>query len=227
MKSQPAVTSAFFPAALAAAAISLAILLVPGGGGPVGSSGLAPALKLVAGDVVTALKAPVLAPSQAKARTVVRHAKRAASTPERKQGVAVTPSAHAAVAPAHRAVHHSTVRRSTVHHSPAQHKHAAGHVQRTTQTAAPPAPTPVRHGNGKGIGRGNGKGKALGRLGKTARSPASASHGKGHAYANGHSATVHGHSANTRHGPPAVPPGLAYGKGGSKQGLPHGRGGGK
>jgi hypothetical protein len=227
MKPQSVVTSAFFPTALAVASISLAILLLPGGGSSVGSSGLAPALKLVAGDVVTAVSPPVRAPAKAKAGTVVHQASR----------VGVTSSAPAAVAPVHSAVHHAavppktvhprTVHPSSVHHGPAPHRQAVAHAPPVTRVVAPAAPTPVRHGNGKGIGHDNGKGKALGRLGKTTPAPASTSHGKGHAHANGHSAAVHGNSGDTRHGPPAVHPGHTHGSGGGPPGLAHGRGGGK
>ena len=223
MKPQPVVTNAFFPTALAVASISLAILLLPAGGSPMGSSGLAPALRLVAGDVVTAVKAPVTTRAKARPKTILHRAVRSASTPVPTQGAAVTSSARGAVAPAHRAVHHAAVRRS-----PAPHKRAAGRAPRATHAAAPAAPAPVAHGKGRGIGHERGKGKALGRLRKTTLSPAPASHGKGHAYANGHGVELHGAAASVRHGAPAaVPSGLARGGASGAQGTWHGRGGGK
>lgn len=217
MKPQP-VTSALFPTALAVASISLALLLLPGGGTSSRPSGLAPALKLVAGDVVAAVQPPAPETAKAKPRTVVHQTTPVTNAPERKQPAAVT-SSPATVKPAPLPVRHSPV-----HHAPAPLK-ASVHPTHTTQAKALPAPAPVQHGNGKGIGHSNGKGKALARLPKPAPSPASASHGKGHGLANGRSGAVHAHSVNTPHGPPAVPPGHAYGRGGVKQGLPHGPGG--
>ena len=59
MKLQVPLTNAFFPAALAAASISLALLLLPGAGTSERSSGVAPALRQVAGEVATAVRIPV------------------------------------------------------------------------------------------------------------------------------------------------------------------------
>lgn len=213
MKSQSAVTSAFFPAALAAASVSLAILLLPGGGSSVRPSGMAPALKLVAGDVIAAVQAPVRAAIHVKPKPVVHHATAVTSTPKRTQPAAHTSSAHATAAPAHRRAHHNA----------ATHKRKTPHAPRPTHAAAPPAPTPVKHGNGKG--------KALGHLKKLASpTPVFVIHGKGHGRANGlakgHTALVHV-LGKTRHGPPVVPPGHAYGKVGGKPTPSHGHGGGK
>lgn len=216
MKPQPVVTNAFFPTALAVASISLALLLLPGGGTSARPSGLSPALKLVAGDVVAAVKPPVHAAAKTKPTTIVHHSAQVANAPVRKQPAAVTSSAHPARAQAHR----------PLHHTPGRHKQAPTHKPRTTQAVARPAPTPVQHGKRKGVGRGNGKGKALGRLKTPAASPTSVSRGQGHGRANGHNAVVHGNSAHTRRGPPVVPPGHAYGTVG-KPALPYGRGGGK
>lgn len=217
MKPQPVVTSAFFPTALAVASISLAILLLPGGGTSARPSGLSPALRLVAGDVVAAVKAPLRPAAKAKPTTVVQHATRVVTTPARKQPAARTSSAGPARVQAHR----------PVHRGPAGHTRPLAHAPRPTQTAAPPAPTSAVHGNGKGVGHRNGKGKALGLLPKTAQSPTVPGRARGHGRANGHDAASHGNSAHARNGPPAVPPGHAYGKGGSTPGLPHGHGGGK
>ena len=217
MKPQPVVTTAFFPTALAVASISLAILLLPGGGTSARPSGLSPALRLVAGDVVAAVQAPLHAAAKAKPRTLVRHATGVATAPARKQPAALPSSARPARVQAHRPVHHARVR----------HKRPLARAPRPTRIAAPPAPTPVVHGNGKGVGHRNGKGKAVGLLRKAAPSPTAPIRGRGHGRANGHEAVAHGKSAHTSSGPPAVPPGHAYGKGGSTQALPHGRGGGK
>lgn len=220
MKSQPAVTSAFLPAALAAASISLAILLLPGGGTSARSSGMAPALKLVAGDVVAAVQAPLHTAVHAKPKVVVHHATAVTSTPKRTQPAARTSSTHATAASADRRAHHSA----------APHRQKTPHALRPTHAAAPPTPTPVKHGNGKAVGHGNGKGKALGHLKKLAsQSPVSVIHGKGYGRANG---LAKGHNApvpvlgKTLHGPPGVPSGHAYGKNG-RPAPSHGRGGGK
>lgn len=79
MKLQAPAVTAFFPAALAAGSISLAVLLLPVGTAPARSPDLAPALKLVAGDVVAAVKVPVHAVVRSvHARPVVSHPKPAA-----------------------------------------------------------------------------------------------------------------------------------------------------
>lgn len=219
MKPQPVVTSAVFPTALAVASISMAILLLPGGGASARPSGLSPALKLVAGDVEAAVQAPIHAAAGTKPKAVVHPATVVASTPSRKQPTAPTSS----VRPAHAQAHHP------VHHAPVRHSHVL-HTQpppRTTHAAPRAAPAPSAHGHGKGVGRGIGKGKALGLLRKTGKPPTSVDHGKGHGRANGRDAVTHGNSGQTRHGPPVVPPGHAYGKGGAKPALSHDRGGGK
>jgi hypothetical protein len=57
--------SSAFPAALAAASIALSIVLLPGGSASVRSSGVAPALRLVAGDVALVVGSPVLTAAKA------------------------------------------------------------------------------------------------------------------------------------------------------------------
>src|SRR5262249_29158093 len=110
------VTSAF-PAALAAASITLSLLLIPGGGSSLHSSGVAPALRLVAGDVATVVQAPV----QAVTRTH-HHQKSVASSPPTAAPTQQqrTPVTHRASSPSrthsvptHRSVRHRNVSSST------------------------------------------------------------------------------------------------------------------
>ena len=176
------------------------------------SSGMAPALKLVAGDVVAAVQAPVRAAVHANPKVVVHHATAVTSTPKRTQPAVRTSSSHATAAPSHRRAHHSA----------APQKQKTPQAPSPTRAAAPPTPTPVKHGKGKG--------KALGHLKQLAsQSPVSVIHGKGHGRANG---LAKGHNppvpvlGKVLHGPPGVPPGHAYGKSG-KPAPSHGRGGGK
>ena len=213
MKLQAPLNSAFLPAAFAAASISLALLLLPAGAAPRPTSGVAPALKLVAGDVVAAVETPV------RAVTGAHHPK----------PVAVFHPKQTAVAPATTRSHSAPVRKSNV---PAHHRRTAHRrvprlraVARTPVVihATPHAPISpvVEHGHGKANAWGHAK-----KL--TPKAPpavigaapdARADHGHGHAY---------GRPADVPHGPPAVPPGLAKGEPGTnKPAAPPGRGGGK
>jgi len=208
MKLQATATTAFLPAALAAASISLALVLLPGSAVPAHSSGLAPALRAVAGNVVAAVEAPAgtVAKGHRHRKPVARHAARTtpASTSSHATAVA-TPTTPAQ----RRQTAHRRVRRAR----------PATRVHPTTQAASPVTTSPA-------VGHGRGKAKALGHLKKAAPEaahpavPASRGAGSGHGKALGH-------SADAPHGPPAVPPGQAKkavpGAGG--HGASHGPGG--
>jgi hypothetical protein len=164
MKLQATVTTAFLPAALAAASISLALLLLPGAAVPAHSSGLAPALKSVAGNVVAAVEAPV--------HTVTRVAHQ-----QRKS--IVSPSARNATTAVGRTSHAPSV----VKHTPPERKGrvAHRHVLRT------PAPS-TSHGRGKAGALGHLK-KAAPQAAHPAIQAGQSARG-GHGKALGHSADV-------------------------------------
>lgn len=214
MKLQATVTTAFLPAALAAASTSLALLLLPGAAVPAHSSGLAPALKSVAGNVVAAVEAPV--------HTVTR------ATHHQRKSV-VSPSARAATTPVRTTSHARSAAKRTF---PAHRRHAArrhvlrtNSVTRTTVTTHPASPAARMLSTSRGRGQ---QAKALGHSKKAAPK---ATHpaiqaGPGVRDSNAHGKAL-GHSADVPHGPPAVPPGQA------KKAVPavdghaaaHGRGG--
>lgn len=183
MKLQATATTAVFPAALVAVSIALAVLLLPGAAVPARSSGVAPALKLVAGEVVAAVQAPVRAVTRAgRSEHAAASGARQSVIPASSQQQSA--SAPKRIVPAHhaRADHHRVLRRHAVTRTP------------VTTNLAPPAPlSPV-------TGHGNGKAKAWGHLKKlvSKTTPAVTGHGK-----------RRGHSEDAPHGPPAVPPGLA------------------
>ncbi len=142
MKLQVSVTSAFVPAALAVASISLSLLLLPGGGAPVRSSGVAPALKLAARDVVAAARIPVRAMTRAHSKPAVSRATDLAGTPATAQSSLASSSARSA--PAARSVHHRRVSQTSAS-TPAP----------VTALAAPVWTVPLAtegHGNGKAFG---------------------------------------------------------------------------
>jgi hypothetical protein len=214
MKLQATVTSAFFPAALGAASISLALLLLPAGAAPTRSSGVAPALKLVAGDVVAAVGAPVRAVTRAD-----RHPKPVAlSNPEQTTAIAPTPTES----------HAPSVRKSN---APVRHRRATRRVTRPRPVArapltthstqhAPASPVP-EHGHGKAKAWGHSKQLEPKPLPAVTRAVRNAGVGRGHGKALGHPADV-------PHGPPTVPPGQAkHEAGGGEHAAPPGRGGGK
>lgn len=189
MKLQATATTAFFPAAFAAASISLALLLLPGAAVPAPSSGVAPALERVAGEVVAAVQAPV--------RAVAR-----AHHPEH---VAASSAAPATTQPPSASVPQRTVpahRRRADHHRVPRH-HAATRKP-VTSAPAPLAPSsPVaEHGHGKAKAWGHLK-RLVPRATPAVTGPASSDalhvgHGK-----------ARGHSADAPHGPPSVAPGQA------------------
>ena len=212
MKLQATATTAVFPAALVAASISLAFLLLPGAAVPAHSSAVAPALRLVAGEVVAAVQAPVHAVTRAR----------------RTEHPAV-PSAKQSAIPATSQPQSASVPQRTV---PAHHRRAGNHrVLRqhavtprpvTPKLAWPAPPSSITH-------HGNGKAKAWGHLKKpvpkgapilTGTAPSALLHG-------GHG-TARGHAAGAAHGPPAVPPGQAKKASGAiKHAAPRGHGGAK
>lgn len=202
MKPQAAVTSSLFPAALAVASISLALLLLPGGGTSVRSAGVAPALRLVAGDVVAAVKPPVQVAEHAKPKPTVHHAAATvARAPVRTRAAVISPPKRAATAPAH----HSSPRPAPTS-SPRAQSHAG------TQ---PPAAAPVvtKHGNGNGHAYGRSK-----KTGPPGHSPS----------APGHSASAPGHSGVAHGNPHGLPPRQAENaQRPGDQGDSHGHGGGK
>lgn len=192
MKLQATATTAFLPAALAAASISLALLLLPTAAAPAHSSGVAPMLKLVGGEVVAAVQAPVLA--VARTHHHPRHAVVSAASP--RPTTRVQPRSVAAperAIPAHhrRAVHRRALR-----------PHAATREPATTSTASTTPPSLAgEHGHGKA--------KARGHLKKLTPKAAPAMTGAApRVRVDGHG-KARGHSADAPPGPPAVPPGQA------------------
>jgi hypothetical protein len=212
MKVHVPVSSAF-PAALAAASISLSLVLLPGGGASVRSSGVAPALKLLAGEVVAAVEKP---PPAVK-RTQPKHV---AAAPAPTTAVAGTPRS----APTHSS---PSPTRSVPAHRPA-HRAARPQAVTSKPTLTPtpastaPAPQPTssltKHGNGKALGYAK-KITAQAATPSATQQTAPANGGQGHAY---------GRPADLQPGPPAVPPGQ---QGDSQSPDEHadsnGRGGGK
>jgi hypothetical protein len=203
MKLQLPATSAV-PVALAAASIALALLLVPGGGVTERPSGVAPALRLVAGDVAAVVKSPV--------RAVTRTHAQPAAAPPVAVAVLHEPAQRAtAPAPSRAAVRHK-----------AAHSHLATPVHvvpRAPAAATRPAPKviaqPIKHVRGKA--------KALGHLHKTKEKGKALGHGP--KVAPSQPLT---HPAAVPHGPPAVPPGhVKNGKSVSDNAAANGRGGGR
>ena len=192
MKLQATATTAFFPAALAAASISLALLLLPSAAVPAHSSGVAPALKLVAGAVVAAVEAPVHAIGRARQpEPAVSHATRTAipaTIPSRSTSVA------SRTAPAHR---------WQAAHTRVPRPHPVKRTLLTTHSAprAPASPA-VKHGHGKAHAWGRLKKVAAkatpGATGAAAQARVDSGHGK-----------ALGRLAGVPPGLPAVPPGQA------------------
>jgi hypothetical protein len=207
MKPQAAVTSSFFPAALAVASISLALLLLPGGGTSARTSGVAPALKLVAGDVVAAVTPPLHVVRQAKPKAIVHHAATVATTPARTQATTFSPP---------KRVTHSPARRSAPKPEPTSSPRAQSHAS-TQPPAAPPAVTKHDNGNGHAYGRN-----------KKTQTPGNFGTAPGHAgSAPGHSGAAHGLSGAAHANPHGIPPGLAKKTQAPGNSAPHGHGGGK
>jgi hypothetical protein len=176
MKLQVPVTTGV-AAALAAASISLSLLLLPGGAASVRPSGVAPALKLVAGDVAAAVQEPVRTAARAHPTPVGSSAVSVGRAPARPQPLS-SPSRIRSV-PAH----------GSVHRGPVSLKPAVTPTPVTTPAA------PVSQPVARLAEHGQGKANAFGHLRKIALLPASASK------------TAHGRPADVLHGPPSVPPG--------------------
>src|SRR5207248_7149771 len=122
--------------------ISLSLLLLPGGGAPVRSSGVAPALKLAARDVVAAARIPVRAMTRTHSKPAVSRATGLAGTPATAHSSLASSSARSA--PAARSVHHRRVSQTSAS-TPAP----------VTALAAPVWTVPLAtegHGNGKAFG---------------------------------------------------------------------------
>jgi len=201
MKLQGIATTAFFPAALAAASISLALLLLPGAGPPAHSSGVAPALRLVAGDVVAAVEAPVHA-IRGHQKPVVSRATRTAIPSHSVPAAKRTASAR----------HRPTVQRPVARQRPLTRTPVA------TQASASPATKLSR-----------GKAQAPGRLKKLAPEATPATLAGATAQArveNGHGKAI-GRPADVPHGPPAAPPGQAKKAPAANKHTPPGDGGGE
>jgi len=96
--------SSAFPAALAAASIALSIVLLPGGSASVRSSGVAPALRLVAGDVALVVGRPVLTAPKAHRTPVTR-------------STVVVPRTHAPTQPTHQSASPSRTHKVPAHGS--------------------------------------------------------------------------------------------------------------
>ena len=186
MKLHVPVTSAF-PAVLATASALLLLVMLPAGGASVRSSGVAPALKVVAGDVVAAVENPVrvVTRANAKPKPVVSSAASATATAQVARPVPV--------------------------HRHARHRARASRPRLVTSkpvtTPATPAPTPIA----PITERANGKAKALGHVPKIAAQSTSTSTSGTlqRAQANNGHVKAHGRPADVPHGPPAVPPGQA------------------
>jgi hypothetical protein len=225
MKQQLPATNAS-PVAFIAASIALALFLFPGGVASVSSSRVAPALKLVAGDVAAAVQGS--APSVAKAQP------ESVALPSAGVGAAHArtrrPLAHSETrsVPAHRAASH-------FRGSP---KHAVTHPP--ARVSAAPAPKligkPAAHGHGKAKALGHlkkakalgfwHKGNGVGRRRKGGAPVVVSASKPGHpARANGSQGQVHGRPADVPQWPPAVPSGQA--KGDQSAGHGASRGGGK
>jgi hypothetical protein len=202
MKLQAPVISAFFPAALAVASISLAILVLPGGGAPARSSGIAPALKLAAGDVVAAVEVPVRAVTSVRRKTAVPH--ETPADPVTRVVALTPPTTHSHLS--------SRAVRAPTAGKPVHHVRAS----RTRVTTSAPA----KHDNG-----GKGEGKAVGHVRKLAASPVPANAVEHPGQAKGHGVEARGRPADAPHGPPAVPPGHARVRSADRQALPGRRGG--
>jgi len=230
MKVQLPATSAV-TVALAAASVALALLLLPSGGTSVGAAGVAPALRLVAGDVAAIVQAPphAAAKPQARPRSVVSPS----------VGVAAT---HPRTQPGHSA--HSATRSVRAHTAASRDRVPSKQVVRratakTTVLRAPHVLTlPVRHGNGKAKAVGHLKkakakavghrknAKAVGRRPKAAPTATAASKPGPGAAAKADHALAQSTPAVVSHGPPAAPPGQVK-KASGGHGDPNGRGGGK
>ena len=210
MKQQLPATSAG-PVALAAATIVLALFLLPSGGASVRSSGVAPALKLVAGDVAAAVQgsAPAVAKAQPKS---VASPSAGVAAPHARTPQSPAPSQTRSV-PEHRAV-------ARLRGSP---KHVVSHTPAKVRAAPTPKLTakPATHGHGKTKALGHLKkakaagfwhrGKAVGRQHKAATVAVSASKPGHPARATRSQGQAHGRPTNVPPGPPAVPPGQAKG----------------
>jgi hypothetical protein len=216
------------PVALVAASIALALLLLPGGGVSVSSSGVAPALKLVAGDVAAAGQGSAPAVAEAKAQpNSVASPSAGVAAPHARTRQSPAPSETRSV-PAQRAVTHLRV-------SP---KHVVTHTP--ARVPAAPAPNliakPATHGHGKAGPLGHlrkteavgfpRKGKAVGRQRKVAPVAVAASKPGRTARAKGSQGQMHGRRTDVPQGPPAVPSGRAngdqsaHGDGASRGGRP-------
>jgi hypothetical protein len=208
------------PAVLAAASISLSLLLLPSGGASVRSSGLAPALKLVAGDVVEAAARPVRVVTRAQPKPVASPAVSVARTREQTQLSSVPFRSRGM--PAHRLVHRSRVSPTTpVTRAPVTVRAASREAARR---AVQPTVKLVGHGHGKakawGLLR---KAKAWGLRWRIVPLPLAA---RTTAATGGHG-EARGHTLAAPPGPGAVPPGRE--KGGQVSDAPSassGRGGG-
>lgn len=210
MKLQATVTTAFPPAALAAASISLAFLLLPGAAAPAHSSGLAPALEAVAGNVVAAVETPVhtvARPARRHRNSVVSRPARPATTPVGTRSQATSVAKRTSSAP-----HRHTAHRHVPQTRPVTRTHV------TTHSAPPAAPvSPANHGRGKA--------KALGHVKNAAPKP-TVQPSQNVRSAGGHGKAL-GRPADVPPGPPAVPPGQAKKAvaGSDGRAAAHGRGG--
>ena len=216
MKLQLPTTSAV-PAAVAAAAIAFALLLFPGGGTSVRSADVAPALRLVAGDVATVVRSPVPSVTKAQPKSVVASPSTGvAATPASTQQSSSSPARTHSL-PAHRVVSRGplthAVKRTPVKPTPVK----------PPVLAAPRVITrSVKHGNGKARALGHLKkanGKAVGHRRKIAPHASSS-----HVAHGGGSKSAAAPAAAVSHGPPAVPPGQAK-KTSDGNGASNGRGG--
>jgi len=197
------------PATLAAIAICLSLLLLPGGGASIRSSSVAPALNLVAGDAVGVVMHPV------RAVTGSRPAVGVVGTPLRTRPLSGA-AFRTRVAPSHRSL-------------------ARAHSTRTpavspTRATGPTAPATPRATSA--VRRGRGKAKALGHMhrhvAKVASPPSPVTAVGNGAAATTHPAHARGRSVTAAHGQSSFAPGherdspVAGGHGAS-----NGRGGGK
>jgi len=175
--------------------------MLPAGGATVRSSGAAPALKLVAGDVVAAVELPV----------------RAVTRPHPQPKPAATPAlAGTSTAQAARP---TPVHRHAQHHSRASRPRVAASSQVTKKAASAPSSPIAEHSRGKA--------KALGHVRKTALQSTPVNAVLHPAGKNASHLKTHGRAADAPQGPPAVPPGQAKNVDAVEHGASGERGGGK
>ena len=225
------------PAALAAAAIVSALVLIPGGGASAPSSGLTPALKLVAGDVVAVVQGHAPTVGRARPQTVASPPAPVAAA--REQTPPPSSPSHTRSVPKRPPVHRpSAARKPAVTRAPAavpnvepalksdlRLKHGQGKAKAWGHLRKAKAWGHVRKAKAWGHVR---KAKAGGHPPKIARLSASSSAVPQSARVKSERGQGHRSLVGLTRGPRAVPPGHEKGgKGVGRPGPSSSRGGGK